>query len=143
MQDPNERRVIREEVIQTPEGAQAEIVENRVRVMPTPAEQQFAALDRAKRIVWFVISLVIALIVLRFVLLAMGANAENGFATFVYGLSNIFVAPFIGLFGAEPVVGASYFEYASLIAIAIYLLLGWIIGKVLELTMAPKVPPMV
>lgn len=141
MQDPNERRVIQEEVIQTPEGAQASVVENRVRVMPTPAEQQYAALERAKRIVWFVISLIIALIVLRFVLLAMGANPANGFATFVYGLSNIFVAPFIGLFGAEPVVGASYFEYASLIAIAIYLLLGWIIGKVLELTMAPKIPP--
>ena len=92
MQDPNERRIIREEVIQTPEGAEAAVVENRVRVMPTPAEQQLASLDRAKRILWFVVSLIVALIVLRFVLLALGANAENGFATFVYGLSNLFVA---------------------------------------------------
>ena len=143
MQDPNERRIIQEEVIQTPSGAEASVVENRVRVMPTPAEQQLASLYRAKRIVWFVISLIIALIVLRFVLLALGANPENGFATFVYGLSNLFVAPFLGLFGPEPVVGDSYFEYASLIGVAVYLILGWIIGKILELTMTPKVPPLV
>jgi hypothetical protein len=143
MQDPNERRIIQEEVIQTPAGAEAAVVENRVRVMPTPAEQQLASLYRAKRIVWFVISLIIALIVLRFVLLALGANPENGFATFVYGLSHLFVAPFLGLFGPEPVVGNSYFEYASLIGVAVYLILGWIIGKILELTMTPKVPPLV
>jgi hypothetical protein len=143
MQDPNERRIIQEEVIQTPTGADAALVENRVRIMPTPAEQQLASLYRAKRILWFVISLIVALIFLRFVLLALGANPQNGFATFVYGLSHLFVAPFLGLFGPEPVAGASYFEYASLIGIAVYLLLGWIISKGLELMMMPKVPPVV
>ncbi len=143
MQDPNERRIIQEEVIQTSEGAEAALVENRLRVMPTPAEQQLASLYRAKRILWLVISVIIALIALRFVLLALGANPENGFATFVYGLSRLFVAPFLGLFGPEPAVGASYFEYASLIGIAVYLLLGWIIAKVIELIMAPTLPPVV
>src|SRR4051812_27335815 len=96
MQDPNERRVVREEVVQTPDGADATVVENRVRVMPTPAEQQVASLFRAKQILWFVIGLIIALIALRFVLLALGANPANGFATFIYGLSHLFVAPFLG-----------------------------------------------
>jgi len=141
MQDPNERRVIREEVVQTPDGADATVVENRVRVMPTPAEQQVASLFRAKQILWFVIGLIIALIGLRFVLLALGANPANGFATFIYGLSHLFVAPFLGIFGAEPATEGSYFEFASLIAIAVYLLLGWVISRVLELVMAPKVPP--
>lgn len=141
MQDPNERRIINEEVVQTPEGANATVVENRVRVMPTPAEQQFASLHRAKQIVWFIVSLIVALIALRFVLLAMGANPANGFATFVYGLSRLFVGPFVGLFGAEPQAGGSYFEFASLVAIAIYLLLGWIVNRILELVMAPKTPP--
>src|SRR3954452_12909048 len=113
MQDPNERRIIHEEMVQTPNGVEAAVVENRLRVMPTPAEQQYASLFRAKRILWFVISLIVALISLRFGLLALGANPENGFATFVFGLSHLFVAPFLGLFGAEPSVGASYFEYAS------------------------------
>ncbi len=142
MQDPNERRVIQEEIVQTPTGAEAAVVENRVRVMPTPAEQQFARLDRAKQIVWFIVGVIIALIALRFVLLALGADPNNGFASFIYGLSGIFVAPFEGIFGAEPQTAGSYFETASLIAIAVYLLVGWIINRVLTLVMAPRTPPL-
>ncbi len=141
MQDPNERRVIQEEVVQTPVGAQATVVENRLHVMPTPAEQQLAKLERAKQIVWFIVGLIVALLALRFVLLALGANPANGFASFIYGLSGIFVAPFEGIFGSEPAAGASYYETASLIAMAVYLLLGWIINRVLELVMAPRTPP--
>ncbi len=143
MQDPNERRIIQEEVIQTPAGAEAAVVENRVRVMPTPAEQQLARLYRTKQIVWFIVGLIVALIAFRFVLLALGARQESGFASFIYGLSGIFVAPFVGIFGAEPAAAGSYYETASLVAIAAYLLLGWIINRVLELVMTPRstLPP--
>ena len=141
MQDPNERRIIQEEVIQTPTGAEASVVENRVRVMPTPAERQLSSLYRAKQIVWFITGLIIALIAFRFVLLALGAQEGNGFASFIFGLSGIFVGPFVGIFGAEPAAGVSYYETASLIAIAVYLLLGWIINRVLDLVMAPRTPP--
>ena len=141
MQAPNERRVIQEERVQTPTGVDAAVVENRVHVVPTPAEQRLATLDRAKQIVWFIIGLIIAAIALRFVLLMLGANQGNGFVTFIYGLSGIFVLPFQGIFGSEPTYGRSYFETASLIAIAVYLLLGWIINRVLELVLAPPTPP--
>ena len=142
MQDPNERRVIQEERVQTPTGADAAVVENRVQVVPSPAEQRLATLDRSKQIVWFIIGLIIAVIALRFVLLALGANQGNGFVNFIYGLGGIFVAPFLGIFGGEPTYGRSYFETASLIAMAVYLLLGWIINRVLELVLAPPTPPM-
>ena len=141
MQDPNERRIIREEVVQTPQGADATVVENRVRVEPTPAERQLASLYRTRQIVWFIVGVIIALIALRFVLLAFGARPENAFASFIYGLSGIFVGPFVGIFGPEPAGGESYFETASLIAIAVYLLLGWAIIRVIELIRAPKTPP--
>ncbi len=104
MQDPNERRVIQEERVQTPTGADAAVVENRVQVVPSPAEQRLATLDRAKQIVWFIIGLIIAVIALTY--------------------------------------GRSYFETASLIAMAVYLLLGWLINRVLELVLAPRTPPM-
>ena len=142
VQDPNERRIIQEEIVQTPEGADAAVVENRVRVMPTPAERQLASLYRAKQILWFIISLIVAIIALRFVLLALGANPNAGFASFIYGLSRIFVGPFFGLFGPDRTPEGNYFEYSSLIAIAVYLLLGWLISRILELVMAPRTPPM-
>ena len=141
MQDPNERRVIQEERVQTPTGVDAAVVENRVQVVPSPAEQRLATLYRAKQIVWFIIGLIIAVIALRFVLLALGANQGNGFVNFIYGLGGIFVLPFQGIFGSEPTYGRSYFETASLIAMAVYLLLGWIINRVLELVLAPPTPP--
>ena len=141
MQDPNERRVIQEEVVQTPTGADATVVENRVRVMPTPAERQLATLDRIKQIVWFIVGLIVTLLALRFVLLALGANPANGFASFIYGFSGIFAAPFRGLFGAEPATGGSYFETASLVAMAVYLLAGWLLNRLLEIVMAPRTPP--
>ena len=141
MQDPNERRVIQEERVQTPTGVDAAVVENRVQVVPSPAEQRLATLDRAKQIVWFIIGLIIAVIALRFVLLALGANQGNGFVNFIYGVGGISVLPFQGIFGSEPTYGRSYFETASLIAMAVYLLLGWLINRVLELVLAPPTPP--
>lgn len=141
MQDPNERRIIQEEVVQTPTGVDATVVDTRTRVAPSPAERQLASVERAKRGVWFVIAVIVALIGLRFVLLALGANPTNGFANFIYGLSGIFVAPFRGLFGREPAAGGSYFETASLVAMAVYLLLGWLINRGLDIFMAPRTPP--
>lgn len=143
MQDPNERRVIQEERVQTPTGVDAAVVENRVQVVPTPAEQKLATLERAKQIVWFIIGLIIAVLALRFVLLALGANPASGFANFIYGLSDIFVRPFWGIFGNEtqPQPGVGIFEMASLIAMAVYLLVGWIINRLLEIVLAPPTPP--
>ena len=142
VQDPNERRIIQEEIVQTPEGADAAVVENRVRVVPTPAERQLASLYRAKQILWFIISLIVVIIALRFVLLALGANPNAGFASFIYGLSRIFVSPFVGLFGPDRISEGNYFEYSSHIAMADYLLLGWLISRIIELVMAPRTPPM-
>jgi YggT family protein len=142
MQDPNERRIIQEEVIQTPEGADARVVENRVRIPPTVAEQQLGSLERIRQVIWFIAGLIVALIALRFVLLALGANPDNGFARFVYGLSGLFVAPFIGIFGPEPAAGTNYFELASIIAIAVWLLVAWVIVRIVSLVMTPKTPPL-
>ena len=141
MQDPNERRIVQEEVVQTPTGTDAARVENRVQVMPTPAEQQVGSLIRAKQIVWLIVGLICVLLALRVLLLAMGANEQAGFASVIYSLSGIFVAPFLGIFGAEPQSGTSYFELASVLAIVVYLLVGWIINRVLEVLLAPRVPP--
>ena len=140
MQDPNERRIIREEVVQTPDGADARIVENRIRVPMTPAENQLASLDRTRQVIWFIAGIIVALIALRFVLLAMGANPDNGFARFIYAFSGLFVGPFVGIFGPEPAAGGSYFEMASIIAMAVWVLVAWVIVRIVTLVMAPKNP---
>lgn len=135
-QDPYERRIVQEEIVQTPRGADATVVEQRTHIDPTPAERQLGTLYRAKQVVWFITGLIVALIGLRFVLLAAGANVDTGFGALLVALSQPFVAPFLPLFGEQQ----ARIEFSDLIAIAVYLLLGWGIGKLLEIVLAPRTP---
>jgi hypothetical protein len=86
----------------------------------------------AKRVVYYIGGVIIAIIGLRFLLLLLGANQGSGFVDFVYGLSAIFVAPFVGIFG-EPTFGASYVETSSIVAIIVYGLITIGIGKLFTL----------
>ncbi len=137
MQDPNDRRIVQEEIVRTPDGVDATIVEQRTHVDPTPAERQLGTLYRAKQILWLIVGLIVALIGLRFVLLLLGANMNAGFGAFVLNITQPFVAPFLPLFNEQ----AARVEFSALIAIAVYLLLGWGISKLLEIMLAPRTPP--
>ncbi|KPV52611.1 hypothetical protein SE17_14465 [Kouleothrix aurantiaca] len=95
-------------------------------------------MTRIKQIVYFVVGVINVLLALRFVFLALGASEASSFIRLVYGLSQPFVMPFLGIFG-EPTLGASVFEWASLIAIAIYMLLAYGIARVIELAYSPRV----
>lgn len=86
----------------------------------------------AKRVVYYIGGVIMALIALRFLFLLLGANQGSGFVDFIYGLSGIFVAPFIGIFG-EPTFGASYVEISSIVAIVVYGLITVGIGKLFTL----------
>lgn len=86
----------------------------------------------ARRVIYYIGGVIIALLALRFLFLLLGANQGSAFVDFIYGLSGIFVAPFSGIFG-EPTFGVSYFETSSLVAIVIYALLTIGIGKLLTL----------
>ena len=134
--DPNERRIVHEEIVQTPHGADARVVEQRVQVAPTPAEVQVARLLRATQIVWFIVGLISALILLRFSLLLLGANMDIGFGGLILAITQPLVAPFLPLFGEQHARS----EVADLIAVAVYLLLGWGSSKLLEITMLPRTP---
>lgn len=87
----------------------------------------------AARIVWFIVGVIDALIAIRFVLLLLGANHDAGFVDFIYSVTNVLIAPFIGIFGT-PAYGQSVFDISSLLAIVIYTLIGWGIVKLISLT---------
>jgi len=76
---------------------------------------------------------------IRFILLLLGANPASGFANFIYEASRPFVAPFFGLFNYEPVYGASRLELSSLIAITLYVFIGWVITKLLTIGTSRRV----
>lgn len=76
------------------------------------------------RIVNWVFGVIMAFVALRFVLLLLGANSAASFVQFIYGVSDVFMVPFVAIFNTTRVEGAT-FEWSALVAIAIYALLGW------------------
>ena len=95
--------------------------------------------SKVAQIVWFIVGVLVLLLMLRIVLSLLGANEANAFASFVYGLTDIFVAPFRGLLQqGEFQRGVSRFEVETLVAALIYLLVGW--GIVGAINLAKKKP---
>lgn len=83
--------------------------------------------------VYTVAGIIISLITLRFMLLLLGANPDSNFANIIYSVTEIFIAPFYGLFGNTYDVQGVRFELESLIAIAIVGLASWIICRLLTI----------
>lgn len=87
----------------------------------------------AQRVVWYIVGIIVGLLALRFILQLLGANEGNAFVDLVYGVSGIFAAPFFGMFSYEPSYGVSYFEVSTVVAMIVYLLLGWVIARAFTL----------
>lgn len=88
----------------------------------------------AKRIVYYLAGIIIALLAFRIVLLLMAANKGTGFVDFIYALSGFFATPFYGIFNYQPTYGQSVFEVSSLVGIAVYGLVAVGLAKLFTLT---------
>jgi len=89
---------------------------------------------QVNRVIWYFFGLLEGLLAIRFALRAIGANPDNGFATFIYGITALFVAPFATLV-AQPAAGGAVFEITTLVAMFIYLLLAYAITKLVAILM--------
>jgi hypothetical protein len=76
-------------------------------------------LYRGTQIVWYVLGLIEVLLVFRFVLKLLGANAAAGFTHFIYSATYVFAAPFANVFRLTQVSG-SIFEWTTLLAMLVY-----------------------
>jgi len=80
-------------------------------------------LYRGTQIVWYILGLLEILLAFRLVLKLLGANPVAGFTNFIYGITHIFVAPFLSVFHITQVAG-SIFEWTTLLAMFVY----WVIA---------------
>lgn len=87
---------------------------------------------KATQFIWLGLVLLEALIALRIGLKLIGANPENPFAAFIFGLSHIFLFPFEGLIGT-PASGGFALELSSFVAMVVYALLAWAFERVVWL----------
>jgi hypothetical protein len=84
---------------------------------------------KVRQAIYLLFGLIEALLAIRFVLKAAGANAEAGFAQLMYGITGPLVAPFMGLFSAPRADSGATLEIQTLIALVIYGLLAWLLVK--------------
>lgn len=83
-------------------------------------------INRAVRIVWFIVGIVVVVLLVRVVLALIGANLENQFANFIYVVTDPFVAGFRGLLQVGQFqAGVSRLELETIVAAVIYTLIGW------------------
>ncbi len=111
----------------------------------TPVEQQTKRIQTesaiepkttAQNVVWYVLSIVEALLTLRFVLKLFGANTASSFVHFIYNVSGVLTAPFDNIFGVTQTAAGdtrSVFEPSILVAAAIYALIAWGIVKLITI----------
>lgn len=86
-----------------------------------------------ERIIQYIVGVIESLLAIRVVLSLLGANRGNAFAELIYGVTAPLVAPFSGLLGYQFQAGVARLEIETLIAMAVYGLIGWGISKLFTL----------
>ena len=110
----DEERVVVQRQAAIPTVGTESVVEESVRRRPSGAEV-------ARRVVVFAFGIVQVLILLRILLLLVGANDDSALVAAIYDLSGIFVAPFDNVLGTETVRnGGAVLDVAAVVA-----LIGW------------------
>jgi YggT family protein len=87
---------------------------------------------KATQVIWLFLGILEVMLLLRFALKLIAANPDSPIAAFIYGFTGLFLLPFVGL-TAAPAVGGMVLEIGTIIAMAVYALVGWAIERVVWL----------
>ena len=87
-------------------------------------------------LIYFVFGVIEITIAIRIFLKLIAANTTTGFTRLIYGLSGPFVAPFKNIVNTPVADNGATFEASSLLAIVIYLILSWLLVRLLMLVIA-------
>ena len=93
---------------------------------------------RAMEVIYLVFGIIDALLLIRMALKLLGANPHAGFASFTYGVTEFFLAPFHGLLPTY-VSGQTVFELSLVFAILIYSLVALGLARLVAITLSRSV----
>ncbi|MEI6478038.1 MAG: YggT family protein [bacterium] len=125
----------RETVTQDPQTGNTEAVRTQEKVPSESAVSEHHAI-KAGAYVWYVVGVLNVLIALRFVFLLLGAK-NTGFTASLYQVTHPLIAPFAGIF-SSPGSDTGYFDTASILAIAVYLLIAWGIVALIDISLRDR-----
>ncbi len=99
---------------------------------PQKEYQTKKAIFRTYQVVWYALGIVEVLLTFRILLKLLGANAQSGFTSFIYGISNPFALPFSGIL-ATTKSADMVIEWSTLIAMAVYAIIAYGIVALFQL----------
>lgn len=106
---------------------------------PQKVFQKKKAIFRTYQVIWYVLGIIEVLLGFRMTLKALGASPISGFTSLVYALSDPLALPFRGILSTTFASQGSVFEWSTLVAAVVYLLIAW--GLVELLQFAKPVTP--
>jgi hypothetical protein len=113
------------------EGTKTEVTKTEV-TRPDTTQRNM----KARKITYYILGVLETLFAFRLVFKILGANPESAFVNVIYSITNIFLAPFKGIFRNAVTNGIeteAILEPELLIAIASYAVLAWGVIKLIEL----------
>ncbi len=111
-----------------------QIIENNPEPAVTQPTVARSTDTRAVQIVYLIISIIEILLAFRLVMRLLGANSLNAFVAFIYAMTYPLIVPFVGIFSLPKDLGVASFEIATLVAMAVYAVIGYIIVAILGIS---------
>jgi uncharacterized protein YggT (Ycf19 family) len=105
-------------------------IERRQKVVEVAPSNRRVFVSRFSQFLWLIVSVIVILLGLRFAFVLITANAATGFVHFIYQVTDPLVAPF------KNIVNTPGFDIASIIAIFVYMIVGWLIITLFRLLFA-------
>ena len=93
---------------------------------------------RGADLIYLFFGVINGLLLIRIVLKLLAANPLSGFASFVYSITDIFLAPFRNLLPAVT-SGRTVLEMSAIVAIIVYALIGWGLARLVAIMMSRSV----
>jgi hypothetical protein len=87
---------------------------------------------KASQWIWLLFGILEALIILRIGLKLIGANPESPIVTLIYGVTGLFLIPFVGMIGS-PTSGNMILETSSMFALGIYAVIAIVFERLVWL----------
>lgn len=98
---------------------------------------------KARRIIYYLLGILEILFAFRLVFKVLGANPESSFVSIIYSVTNLFLAPFYGIFRmavSDGIETQSVLEPALIIAMIVYAALAWGISRFIDIMNNRKDP---
>jgi len=105
-------------------------IERRQRIVETAPTGRHVFVSRFTQFLWLIVSVIVILLALRFAFVLISANAATGFVHFIYQVTDPLVGPF------RNIVNTPGFDMGAIIAIFVYMIVGWLIITLFRLLFA-------